>query len=187
MPAAEHPYLVGPALAFLHLHLQWAANHHPGFPDFTEDLRRLRGALEAATGTNNPPDRAEAPCIDCGDTLTRTYREPWYRIDPDAAAEQRTGRDAWGREDDWTCRGCHRTYDPAEYTLACAQHANTDQALGDWIPLTQAAEETRVPYRTLQTWCRRGHLTHRTNVAGVLEVRQRQVRQVARDRAAKAG
>lgn len=90
-------------------HLQWAANRHPGFPDFAEDIRALRHSLEHATGTSDHPMRAEAPCIDCGGMLERKYRELTHRG---------TKEQGGGLDDDWTCRHCKRQYTEAAYYLA---------------------------------------------------------------------
>lgn len=185
MGAAPCGYHVGPAAAFLHLHLQWAANRHPAFADFAEDIRALRGALEHASGTADRPERADAACFDCGDELVRRYSDPTRNIDPADHPKARTGEERWGLEADWSCRGCKHTYTTDGYNLACLQRAEKEG--GPWIPAHQAATDNNRAYRTVQTWCRRGILTHRTH-DDVLEVRQHQAARVSAQRpTSKAG
>lgn len=105
--AAGHSYFVVPAVRYLLLALGWAASRHPGFPDFGEDIRRLRRQLECVVGADEDGMRAEAPCIDCNGILERRYR-PLVGGNHDAA----------GLEDDWTCRRCKRTYTQPAYYLA---------------------------------------------------------------------
>lgn len=174
MPGADHPYLVQPAAAFLHLHLQWAANKHPAFPDHAEQIRQLRTALEHATGTHEGPLTAEAPCIDCRGPLVRKYR---------AVTNRGTKDQQGGLEEDWTCRFCRSQYTPGRYGLAVADMSDTDEVAGPWTPIAQAATDVGRSYRTLQTWIRRGHLKHRTHpTTDLVEVRLFEARQVAKDR-----
>lgn len=176
LPAAQHAYLVSPALAFLHLYLQWAANKHPRFVEFAGEMRQLVWALAAATGTSESPMKAEPPCIDCGGPLIRKYRQVTHQ-----GTKDQTG----GLEPDWTCRGCKREYTPSGYMLACRDHIEKAVDLEDrWVPATYAADHTRTKYRTVQSWSRRGLLTHRTNASGVLEVRLKETMDLVETRAA---
>lgn len=44
------------------------------FPEFTDDIRKLRTELEAVHGLVNSPQRSEAHCLACGTRLVRRYR-----------------------------------------------------------------------------------------------------------------
>jgi ribosomal protein L37AE/L43A len=96
-PAA--PRDVTEAVVYLRRRLPWAAAHHPGFAEFTLDMRALRQRIERVAGLDDRPERAGVPCFDCGGDLERRYGHK-------------------GREDDWTCRRCNRVYDQAAYLLA---------------------------------------------------------------------
>jgi hypothetical protein len=98
-PAASGPAGVHTAADYLRDRLAWAAGHHDAFPDFAEDLARLRRRLEVATGTIDRPERADVPCLDCQGPLERWWTHA-------------------GLDDEWTCRGCRRGYDQRAYLLA---------------------------------------------------------------------
>lgn len=101
-PAADGPASVVTAAGYLEIHTRWAAQHHPAFDEFLSDLRKLRGKLEAVTGTSTRPlrDPGEIACFDCGEKqLVREWTDQ-------------------GFDDEWQCRACHRRYDQASYWLA---------------------------------------------------------------------
>lgn len=98
-PVGGHAATVPGAVDYLLARLPWAASHHPGFAEFTLDVKVLRRRLERAAGLDDRPERAGVPCFDCRGDLERPYG---YQ----------------GRVDDWTCRRCHRVYDQAAYLLA---------------------------------------------------------------------
>lgn len=95
-----------PALAhFLTVHARWAANSHPAFPEFRDEMRQLRLTLEAATHRLRRPVRAGADCFDCGGHLMR-------RINDEGLEEEHV-----------TCADCREQYGPGRYVLALADAA----------------------------------------------------------------
>ena len=97
--------------SYLHANLGWAAAEHPAFDDFASDMRRLRGHVDRALGTNDRPVFANCSCLDCGERLARRWTIS-------------------GLEDDWTCLGCRRTYTESDYYLAVEQHQMQAQKRG---------------------------------------------------------
>lgn len=87
------------AVVWLRRRVSWAGSHHPGFADFTLDMRALRQRIERVAGLEDRPERAGVPCFDCGGDLQRQFGHN-------------------GRDDDWTCSWCGRVYDQAAYLLA---------------------------------------------------------------------
>jgi hypothetical protein len=98
-PGADGPHTVAGAARYLHATLTWAAARHRGFGEFVTDLTALRHRVDTAAGLVDRPERAGVPCFGCGGDLIRPYGHQ-------------------GREDDWSCRRCHRVYDQASYLLA---------------------------------------------------------------------
>lgn len=84
---------------YLNEHLTWAARHHDGFPEFSDELSRCRSWLEAVLHEGSRDEIADAPCFDCRGDLARTYTKT-------------------GRTDNYECRRCRRIYTPAEYWIA---------------------------------------------------------------------
>lgn len=125
------------AAAYLDVRARWAADEHPGFADFTDDLRRIHTALEHATGRSRKAARANASCFDCKGQLVR-------RVDP------RTGLE----DEHVTCDRCHRRYTPAEYALAL--RSAYDSGLQGWVPIADAAKATKRSLKTVESWIHRG-------------------------------
>ncbi|WP_157180820.1 hypothetical protein [Actinopolymorpha alba] len=86
-------------MRFLDTNTGWAAQHHPGFPDYAETLGKLRARLENQLRADSQPERSGVGCFDCGGQLVRH----WTPL---------------GREDLRECRHCKRTYSDPEYWLA---------------------------------------------------------------------
>jgi hypothetical protein len=63
------------AVGYLEVHARWAANEHPDFDGYLDDLRILHGRLEHATGRDERPVKAEASCFDCSGTLLRLRKD----------------------------------------------------------------------------------------------------------------
>ena len=93
-------WLAGPAL-------DWAANHHPAFPDFHTEIRQLHQHLEHAAGTTDRPIQGFVDCLTC--QRVRLVRH-WLTD---------------GLSEDWSCPRCKRTYTLAEYWLAVRQQHET--------------------------------------------------------------
>lgn len=69
------PATVAGSANYLMPRLGAAAQQHPAFGDFVDDLRRLHRSLEEATAHGERPERSEAPCFECGQPdLQRAYR-----------------------------------------------------------------------------------------------------------------
>ena len=68
-----------------------------------------------ATGTDDPVEVAEAPCLDCEDRLVKRWRD-------------RAGDRPGGLDDVWTCRGCRREYGARDYMLACRSYLENQPA-----------------------------------------------------------
>jgi hypothetical protein len=146
--------MVHDAAAYLERRSRWAATSHLGFDEFAEDLRRLHGRLERATGRYRSPSRVGADCFDCGGPLLREVHD--------------------GLEDlDATCQVCRVRYSPQRYTLAlrlAAERASTVEIAGDtYATPAVLAHTTGRSERTLRDWARpdRG-LVRRVERRGVL-------------------
>jgi hypothetical protein len=100
---------------YLLTHLARASRTDEDFPDFAAEVRDLASKLEHVTGQANDPVYAPADCFDCGGALVRDYRPP---VGATVEADPRKGLAVEGLPDEWTCRRCERTYEPAEYWLA---------------------------------------------------------------------
>lgn len=108
--------------------LSWAAQHHPAFDEFHDEIRDLQRELGAVTGQADLIDRgAKIPCPDCGQPLIRHYADP----DPcsHGGEHREQGCDQGGRRDDWRCssRPCGRTVTEREYWFAVAAHSYEQQ------------------------------------------------------------
>ena len=135
---------VAAAYGYLLAHTRWAAQHHGGFVAYVEDLRRLHGRLERATGRAEVVERAEAECFTCG---------------ADSLVRKQTDR---GLEDHWTCGRCGATYDWRRYLLACrARVEDGRMQLRDvgWGTVRQVAAAVGVSVNTAKAWASRGTVT----------------------------
>lgn len=129
------------AIGYLERMTRWAAQQHPGFDDYADDLRLLHARLERATGRAERPVRAEAECFSCG---------------ADALVRELTDR---GLADRWTCQRCGRTYDWPSYLLACrakVEDGRQQLAVVGWGTFAQVSAAVGVPVETVRTWAKRG-------------------------------
>ncbi|WP_166345070.1 hypothetical protein [Phytoactinopolyspora limicola] len=142
-PAAGPPSF-HTVLAYLTRHLDWAAQHHDAFPDFSADVARIRRRLLSVVGDSPAPERAaSASCTECGSRLVAEIRDPkpchhsrrpqrrrdrdgvWEPLDEfehrvTAWEVEHARCDQGGREDLWVCDDCGTTYTPAQYFIALA-------------------------------------------------------------------
>lgn len=130
--------IVRRACGYLERRARWAAEEHPGFPEFLGDLRRLYGALERATGNALRNAKANADCFDCGGRLLRVDDEDG------------------GLSDVVSCERCRRTYTSEQYALAL--RAAYDSGLEGWVTFGDAAAATKRSVETFETWAKRGQL-----------------------------
>lgn len=154
LPPSSTAAVVRAAAHYLEVHARWAANQHPAFDEFADDLRALHTRLEVATHRRRTPTRAGASCFDCGGDLVR-------QVDPDSGLE----------DDHVTCGTCRRQYDPAAYRMAlkaAADDASQVEHEGErWATPARLARELDRPERTLRTWHHR-ELVRSTTRGGVL-------------------
>lgn len=100
---SPHDRAVSTAANYLLTRSKWAANRHPAWREYAQDLVKLRSRLRVVTGDIRTPVRAPAPCLVCGGILERRWRDD-------------------GLEDTWKCVDCDLTYDPRQYILATKAH-----------------------------------------------------------------
>lgn len=98
-PHPTDPATVANCALYLLRHLSGAAQEHPEFDKWTDELRQLRRQVEAAL--NLIPQRSPVPCITCG---TRSLEKPAPK------------------DFEWRCTRCHRNYTQDEFYMAMRQH-----------------------------------------------------------------
>jgi hypothetical protein len=146
---ATTPPILSRVMGYLTLHLTWAAQHQPDFPEFAATARRIRGRLEAELRDGGAPMRG-VNCFDCGTTLIKPMRDPtpcrhvlearragthpgiWIQTlatYPELGDEHATC-DQGGLDDNWRCPRCHRVYHEREYWFA-VRAAIDEEAPGD--------------------------------------------------------
>jgi hypothetical protein len=86
-------------MVYLLRHLARAAQEHPTFDEWAEDVRQMRRGVEQAL--NLVPERSPVPCITCG---TRSLERPAPK------------------DYEWRCARCHRNYTQDEFYMAMRQH-----------------------------------------------------------------
>lgn len=101
-PAATEPATVTGCVLYLLRRLTTAAQRHPAFDEFADDMRVMRDRLELALRIS--PQRSPVPCLQCG---TRTLERPMPRDD--------------GRAFEWQCARCHLNYNYPEWLMAARQ------------------------------------------------------------------
>lgn len=141
------------AAAYLEVHARWAANNHPGFGAFADDMRRLHRTLERATARTDAREVAEAECLECGSELIRAVR-PRLEGEP-----RREGTEQEGYQDGYTCTGCGRVYErhPAgydAYAIALRQHMHVNPQ--EWASAELLAGWFGVSPTLLRVWKHRG-------------------------------
>jgi hypothetical protein len=145
-PAAEVAATMTGTTTYLLAHLSWAAQNHPAWVDFVDDVRRIHRHLEDATAHGERVDRSDAPCLDCDQTaLRRAFAPPlacdhqpaafgwWHRLLQRQWFEWHVGPDGRGCDQGglrevWVCGACGRRYEPEEYWLAVRQRYANEQA-----------------------------------------------------------
>lgn len=140
------------AVDYLSRRLSWAADHHPAFDAFAEDITRLVSRLASTTHTTDATLIGVA-CLDCNRRLER----------------QVTTR---GLADHFECPRCHRRYGDTDYRLALRAHidrrrtdATTAISTGaGWARPWQVAALLGVPVRTVRTWASRMLIGSRCDV-----------------------
>lgn len=132
-PAVDIATVTG-CIGYLTMWLPTAARTHPGFDDYTREIRQLRVRLQHVAGVADDPLRAPVRCFDCGGQLERPY-------------------DAHGLTEDWKCRQCRRTYTHEAYFLALQAGVLMSR---DWVPIRAAAVAARQPVQRVRNWCDRG-------------------------------
>jgi ribosomal protein S27AE len=133
--------VVRQAVGYLERLSRWAAQQHPGFDEYADDLRLLHARMERATGRSQRPERAEAECFTCGaDALVRQVTDA-------------------GLADVWTCGRCGAAYDWNRYLLACRAKVEDGRQLlatVGWGTVSQVAAAVGVPVATARKWAQRG-------------------------------
>jgi len=148
-PAALVVATMASTTNYLLMHLSWAAQNHPAWLDFADDVRDIHRRLEDATSHGERMDRSDAPCLDCDATeLRRAYAPPdrcdhapyafpwWHRLLQRQWFEQHVGPDGSGCDQGglrqvWECGACGRRYEPAEYWRAVHQRYWDQRAAQD--------------------------------------------------------
>lgn len=128
------------AAQYLRTHLLWAWRTNADWPQFLNDVRRLHGRLEQATGRRRAPTRANASCFECGGVLLRLVDEHGLE------------------EPHVTCNTCKTRYDEVRYRLAlrdAAEDASRVLYEGElWeTPARLSTRLSRSPH-TLAAWRR---------------------------------
>lgn len=100
-PAASDRATVATAATYLHCWHDWAAQHHPEFPSYADELDRLRKHLERITYTSDNPEPVNAYCTvpTCNQRLFRKLTDQ-------------------GFDDNAYCPKCRRVYEPRELAFA---------------------------------------------------------------------
>ncbi len=133
------------AVAYLTQRTQWAADTHPAFKDYLDEIHRVRQELRIATATNDQPLRGAARCLDCNVRLELTNAAPTRchgKHQPRECTYNHRGQrtcggpygphnhpvctcdrggvntGAGGTPVEWHCPRCRRTYRPEAYMLA---------------------------------------------------------------------
>ncbi|NMF29607.1 hypothetical protein [Cellulosimicrobium aquatile] len=58
-------------LAYLRTHTLWAAQNHPAWPTYLDELRATRAVVRRLAGL--APEREPVPCVHCGGTIVRDW------------------------------------------------------------------------------------------------------------------
>lgn len=148
--------------AYLSRYADWAAQQHPAYAEYVEDLRSLHARLERATGRHRKPRLAGAPCFECHGPLVHPLgSDGLERLDPTTGLPVAE------------CRSCGRNYSPQAYRLALAHAAElaSRREVDGEMYATPAAAASVVgrSERTVRDWHRRGLLRHVT-LGGMLLV-----------------
>lgn len=112
-PPAEPIDTIQNTTEYLLTHLMLAAKTHPAFEEFAKEIQGMHSQMRHVAGLADDPVEATATCFDCGGELIRDYRPPIAPV-----TRRRQGHTFEGLPDEWTCRRCHREYEPSEYWLA---------------------------------------------------------------------
>ena len=119
------------ARAFLDDRLAWAAQHHPAFDGFAEEIRAHRSHLEDVLHEGERSEKT-APCLYCGGRIEREY-------------DRRNGF-----QDTWRCRGrCKREYSRASYLQAVKRGYI---ARADRLTASDAARRLGISASRIRVW-----------------------------------
>lgn len=138
---------VDAAVKYLDANLDWAAQQHPAFDSFAEEIREHRAHLEDVLHDGERIDTG-APCKVCGRPLERNYG-------------------AQAKDDSWWCDRCKVLIRPDEYAENVARES---RQYAKWLPAAEMAEEHRIPRGTLSSWASDGKVRKRrdTNLGRVV-------------------
>lgn len=187
------------AQKFLGEHLDWAANYHSGFRQFSRDLATTRRQLEALLRAGDAPQEGVS-CFECGVTLQRTYRALRGCSCPPKTEVHVSGHFLWEKihavhdqgglsdpsaDAGWACPACRREYSPGEYRLAVTAAYD---AAAEWRTQTDATRLTDCPRGTIQGWASRGQIRRRKDSSGrvtysVVDIRAKMAERVPDDAA----
>lgn len=130
-------------LAYLRSHTLWAAQNHPAWDVYLEELRTTRAVVRRLAGL--APERVAVPCVHCGGSVVREWDV------------------AYGLADDARCTRCRRSW-------SSTAHMALD-VIASWSGMSRIrpaallafgelamALDGRVPKGTLKTWIHRGLL-----------------------------
>jgi hypothetical protein len=123
---------LGTVAEFLSDKLGWAAQHHPAFPQFSDEVRKAARHLEQILHAGIR-DEIGVNCIRCTDPprLRAHFTDPdsaWTELDRLYQAGD-TSTDQGGRRDYWICPQCHEVYSPQDYLMATGDEMANDPAL----------------------------------------------------------
>jgi hypothetical protein len=129
------------AARFLLDRLSTAAQEHPAFDAFAEEVRQHRAHLEDVLHDGERADLG-APCTVCHQPLERVWAK-------DEA------------HDRWWCERCKTAFDPAEYVQKVAREA---RKYNGWLTARDMHLEHDIPVGTLQGWASKSKVRKRKDV-----------------------
>lgn len=164
--AADTTPILSRVMGYLTLHLTWAAQHQPDFPEFAATARRIRGRLEAELRDGGAPMRG-VNCFDCGTTLTKPMRDPtlcrhtleaqraginpatWIHIlaTYPELGDEHAACDQGGLDDNWRCPRCRRVYPDREYWFAVRAAIDAEGAASERLPGPRRTHQLHQPPR----------------------------------------
>lgn len=138
-PPMSTPAVTLAAARYLEQHNRWAANTHPAYAEYADEIQGLHARLEVALGRVRRPVKAGANCFECTGTLIRPV-----------------GDDGLEDERHVVCRTCGEVYDAARYNLALAakldEGSRMDIAGQAYATVGVLAKMLDRSERTLRAW-----------------------------------
>lgn len=129
------------ATRFLRDRLDWAAQQHPAFDAFVEEVRAHRAHLEDVLHDGQRTETG-APCNTCHRPLERSWG-------------------ATAKDDGWWCANCKTALDAAEYVERVSREARRHKG---WLTARDMQEEHRIKVGTLQSWAAQEKVSKRKDI-----------------------